>query len=594
MGTLRLRSISLRNFKSFGDGDGAGTEIPLARITYLIGPNGAGKSNALAGLEKIALLLGGGSYTPERTDYFDSDDGRPMELGATVELSDAERMRLLKLWRESVAVAPDKLPPPPSFRLLNYFVKYASGKKQHEKVSMTLKDESFDTVARAYRDGDGCTIEVWSLRTVHLIGMLLPRPLSSSHAKFPVTSELIKRIDPTLSTYLTGHFSGLRMLDVNRKIADTVPAHTAEDVSSDGHNLPNELVGAGRDGQAAFDKYMEPVTHGDPESIEPRMRGDRFVLETRDAGLERRRVHTDLGSGQEQLLILAWHLFNAPGTTLAIKEPELHLHAERQKQIRGLIRGADPRLQLVIETHSPVFLGAAGDEAVLLATKLGGQTGVARIAPENMGLIREELGISHADALYNVNVLFVEGESEFRAFPAFWKTLRLGPSPPPTCFSLGGAGNTSHLRIMLEYLKFDDRRFFVVLDGHVDAKSHVHKLQRDGLLGDNVRFLPKSFEDEFSSAQIIDAARKAAAEAGVTAPRLTPEELDAARADATVADAVEKRWFKATGSGMDKVNLARHLGRLSRGEIPPGIVDSLEAAAVHFGARGGAGNGGGG
>ena len=585
---LRLRSISLRNFKSFGDRGGAGTEIPLSRINYLIGRNGAGKSNVLEGLENIAVVLGGSTYTPEYTDYFDDDDSRPMELGATVELSDEERMHFLNLSRnKSVAVAHGKLPSKPTFRFVRHSVEYVSERKLHEKVSATIEDESFHALAEAWGDGDRCTVKVRDLKMAHLINMSLPEPTSASLVQFPTTSELLSRIDPHLFAFMAVLFAGRRALGTARKIADSVEAGEATDVSADGRNLPNELQGAGRDGQDAFDKYMEPVTHGSPESIEPILRGNRFVLETREAGLENRREHKDLGSGEEQSLILCWQLFKAPGTIFVIKEPELHLHAERQKQIRQLIQNANPSLQFIIETHSPVFLGAAEDETVLLVTKSGGQTGVVRIAPENIGLIREELGISHADALYNENVLFVEGESEFRAFPMFWKKLSLGISPPPTCFSLGGAGGAKRLRPMLEYLKSDCRRFFVVLDGHDDAKSHVRRLQRDGLLGDNVCFLSNSFEDEFNSAHIMDAVTKAAAKAGVRAPELTPEKLDAERAGAAVADVVKKRWFEDTGSGLNKVSLARHLGNLSRGDIPPGIAGALGAAAAHFKARGG-------
>ena len=112
---MRLHSISLRNFKSFGDGDGAGVEMPLARISYLIGPNGAGKSNVLEGLESIAVVLGGSTYTPDYTDYFDDDDGRPMVLGATVELSDKSYAKMayrrpVHKWDAQAQVAPPRAP----------------------------------------------------------------------------------------------------------------------------------------------------------------------------------------------------------------------------------------------------------------------------------------------------------------------------------------------------------------------------------------------------------------------------------------------------------------------------------------------------
>jgi AAA15 family ATPase/GTPase len=39
-----LKSITLQNFKSFGDAQ----EVPLEPITVLVGPNNSGKSNLLS------------------------------------------------------------------------------------------------------------------------------------------------------------------------------------------------------------------------------------------------------------------------------------------------------------------------------------------------------------------------------------------------------------------------------------------------------------------------------------------------------------------------------------------------------------------
>lgn len=578
-----LRSILLKNFRSIGDGGGAGIAIPLARINYIIGPNGAGKSNIIDGLETIASILAGGEYKPEPADHFDRDPARDLELGATVELSNEDRLRLLKMLVSApFDTSAEDLSRFPILHFVSYSVTFANGEKQIEKVSISTEGGAFHTLSEARRGRDSIIIKHAALKMSDQKNEIEVETSSSTLTQFPNTHEFVGYADPILSILLKRHFDGFRMINTDRKIAASVPAREVQDLSSDGRNLPAELSALERDRQVEFDKYMEAITHGDPIGLEPRLRGSEFVLGMKEAGLGSRGTHADLGSGQEQSLILGWRMFNASGTILVVREPELHLHAERQKQILRLIRRADPGLQFVIETHSPVFLGTAKDEHVLLATKSEGSTRIAKIAPESMRVIREELGISHADALYNANVVFVEGPSELGAFPMLWKTVCPDSAVTPSWFSLGGAGNTMHLRMMLEYLKDDDRQFFVILDGHDDARMHVEDLQKAGLLGkDNCWFLAESFEDEFDGRQIAWAVSKMAADAGFELS-LDPGEIDAAGSGRAVVNMLKKRWRQATGTAFQKHLLARYLGGLPDDEISFGIGAALRAAAAYF------------
>lgn len=582
--TLILRSILLKNFRSIGENDGAGVEIPLARINYIIGPNGAGKSNIVAGLEAIAAIFAGRTYEPKPVDHFDRDPARAMELGATMEMSDEERLRFLSsLAAGSETVSTEDAARFPALRTVSYSVVFANDKRQSEKISIDINDGASHTLSEACRDEEEMiTVKVASLKMSDQKNEI--RSLSSSDkvTQFPSTHELVGYAHPFLLGALKRHFDGFRMIDTDRKIAASVPAREPQGVSPDGGNLPAELDGLGRDMQTEFDEYMRAITHGDPVGVEPHLRKSEFVLKIKEAGLGARGTHTDLGSGQEQSLILGWHMFNASGTILIVREPELHMHAERQKQILRLIRRDDHGLQFVIETHSPIFLGTRNDENVLLVKKSEGRTCVAKIAPENMRLIREELGISHADALYNTRVLFVEGESEFAAFPVFWKALRPDLGPAPTLFSLGGAGNTKHLRLILEYLKDDDRRFFAILDRHDDAVAHAKNLPPALLPSDSLHILKKSFEDEFTGDQISRAANNLAKKAGLDL-RLTPEELDAAGRKGAMIKAVKRRWFEVAATPLNKADLATELARLCGREIPAGIRAALEAAAASLG-----------
>lgn len=124
---MRLRGITLANFKSFA----GEVEIPLDKITCLIGRNGAGKSNVLYGLERIATVLLGGNYRPEKADYFNDNDGAEMRLGVTFELFDAEQKALLDRPKtKSVAYLHRDLVGSPLFRRAKYTVSFRNSPEQ--------------------------------------------------------------------------------------------------------------------------------------------------------------------------------------------------------------------------------------------------------------------------------------------------------------------------------------------------------------------------------------------------------------------------------------------------------------------------------
>ena len=581
---LRLCGITLANFRSFS----GRIEFPLGRITYIIGPNGAGKSNMLEGVQKIADMMAGGRHAPQPDEYFDDDDDSAMELGATFELSDREQFRLLKHTARLANIDKRDLGPNLPFRFLKYVATPDYETDLKGEIRLSTSGRKLEPFVRATRTGSSVVLACRDIEKSCIKGSPLPPMTTTSHDKPVRIGDLFSLIDPSLLTYIQIMFNGMRVIEIDRSIPATVPVQESHEISPSGRNLPNELNDLPRADQAAFDEIMARATHGDPTGVEPRTAGSDLVLEAHERGLARKTKHTDLGSGQIQTLILGWQTFQRDSSIVVLKEPEMHLHAERQKRLLEMIRQKSSRddVQFIIETHSPVFLGAGKDETVLLAAKSEGRTSVARVLPENMRLIREELGISHADALYNTRVLFVEGASELAAFPMFWRTLYPDLGFVPSFFSLGGSGNTKHLRLMLEYLRADDRRFFAILDNHDDARAHIKRRECGGLLGDSYRLLPRSFEDEFAGEQIAAAFRAMAAGEGST-PLVDAGALDAARRDGRTAEHLSSLWAEEIGSKFDKVRLAGLLGRLPGGEIPAGIKGALDAAAACFGSNGG-------
>ena len=575
---MRLRGISLQNFKSFR----YETEIPLGQITYLIGPNGAGKSNVLRGLKTLSAIITRGDYEPESGDHFDNDTDQEMKLAAVVELSDAERRAMIaRIQTRSMAISHDDLAEW-LFRRLKFETTFSGATMTHT-VSLTFTDADYHVFASVEHGDNYHAAKRRRIETINMAGKSLP-DLESYDAGRPATAAaLFEAIDKTLASNIHDLFSGVAHTTTQRHIPKSTPARESSGVTPDGDNILNELHDLSRSEQQKFDELLSSMTNESLLGVEPKMRGSELALEATEPGLHRKTPHTDFGSGHSQLVLLALQLFAKQGTIFMLAEPELHLHPKAQKRVRAGLKDASTKLQIVIETHSPVFLGTNRGETTLLITKDGGYSHVTPIIPGNMGVIRHELGITHYDALYHTSILFVEGDSEHIAFPRFLKTLRYVHAPQTAVFNLGGVGRLRHLGHLIRYFKGDGRRVFVILDGNDAARSTIAALERDGTLGKNSLVLEKDFEDAFASKTIVRVVSAMARQFGQKFS-LTEEELDRRRGKGErVAAMLKKHWKESTGHDFSKVDLAKSLAFLPRQQIPDEIKGALRAAMAHFG-----------
>ena len=517
-----------------------------------------------------------------------------MRLGATLELSGSERGILLGRPAAKSAAPPHRnVVESALFRHLKYMALFRSRHGYRQEL-IALSDASGHPQIFVHADSRDSqpALGFRSIKKANLKKMTLP-PLAYTMIEQQYgTAELFNMLDPSLFPALQGLFSGLSIVPAGRSVPPTVPVHQSDGLTLDGRNLPNEVHDLPRRAQAAFDERMKSVTHGDPSGVEPRTVGSDLVLEIHDENLSRKTVHTDLGSGQLQTLILVWQMFRGQGTIFVVKEPELHLHAERQRQVLHTIqdKSKEDGTQFVIETHSPVFLGAGPGERVVLVTKDKGRSSITEIGADNVGLIRREMGITHADALSPTSILFVEGPSDIAAFGPFLRAVAPEHALSTMIYSLDGAHNTMNLRTLIKYLEAEGRRLFAILDENGEARRQVEELEDARLLDGNFHFLAKNLEDEFDSGLVAEAARNMAAEAGVDLA-LTAGELDASRARGNdTATALKNAWDAGKCGPLSKVKLAEHMVRLLGGRVPPGIEAALQAAVAHF-EGGGAGGG---
>lgn len=234
---------------------------------------------------------------------------------------------------------------------------------------------------------------------------------------------------------------------------------------------------------------------------------------------------TDLamkGDGVQSLAAVALmrHLTSSVGgdreVVLAIEEPESHLHPSAIHQLRRVLLEIADRQQVVITTHSPVFVNrtAPSENIVVQDNKARAASGVEEI--------REILGVHVADNLQSANrVILVEGESDRRIVTAL---LRARLTAFDSVMAEGGLvveciGGSGKLPYRLRRLESDVCDVFVVMDGDDPGRQEIEKATSRGLINRTSTFLLSSpgqaqseLEDLIDPALYMDAIER---EAGI-------------------------------------------------------------------------------
>lgn len=151
----------------------------------------------------------------------------------------------------------------------------------------------------------------------------------------------------------------------------------------------------------------------------------------------------DMGSGIEQLLMIACVLISkSQGSLILIETPEHHMHPGAQRTLLQFIRDNLKNNQILITTHSPIFLSQR-DLEMHVVTKTNKGTKVKRIEElDDLSQALGELGSRNSDLLLADFVLFVEGPSDEKIIKTWAKTLKVNfDSRNIFCITIGGSRN---------------------------------------------------------------------------------------------------------------------------------------------------------
>lgn len=230
-----------------------------------------------------------------------------------------------------------------------------------------------------------------------------------------------------------------------RRSTRRLPAQENRNLSPDGQNLVQRLftIKSNEDENWKSLGQFVKIALPDLGSLQARQIGKETETHFRDKKWKIEIDIHDMGSGIEQLLMIATFLISeSQDSLILIETPEHHLHPGAQRTLLQFIRENLKDNQVLITTHSPVFLSQR-DISLHVVTKTNEGTKVNKVEElEDLSLALNELGSKNSDVLLADFVLFVEGPTDEKIFKAWAKTLGIDfDSKNIFCITIGGSRN---------------------------------------------------------------------------------------------------------------------------------------------------------
>lgn len=385
-----LTHLRIENFKAWQDtGD-----IELAPLTVLFGANSSGKSS----LHQFLLML---RQTVESSDrkrvLHTGDASTPVDLGSYAELvrdldvtvpltfelgwrrtdpleivdpSRDARFEGSALTFRSTISATGKAPPRVHVDEYSYTLQAADGRH----LSLGAEREA----PGEYR------MQAEGIELVRTLGREGPVSAPSNFHAFP--DDLSTRYQhlafaPDLTLALEEQLAALHYLGPLREKPGRLYRWSGEEVSHVGWRGERtvEALLAGRDRrfnarprakleplQEVVARWLQTLGVIDDFSVTPIGRGrDEYEVRVRTPGSEREVLLTDVGFGVSQVLpVLVECFYAAPGSTVIMEQPEIHLHPSVQSGLADLFveavamreDGRPRETQLIVESHSEHLL----------------------------------------------------------------------------------------------------------------------------------------------------------------------------------------------------------------------------------------------
>ena len=462
---ILLNGVNIENYRSFNKFPGNNNEyLNIGRFTTIIGKNDVGKTNLL---HAILLVLGKGR--PKAEDYhkkqYDKDIVIRLRFSINGNSDDIEKIKE-KLIKYDVPVIDNKF----------YICVRYTYNKETERIS-----EKWFTYKPHKNLLDNKIIpkqkDISKNNVAYVKENFLPRPLYISSFTTP-SDEVSLKQGSLLSELISPLIeeSEVKLKEENHaiKMKDLLKYKIEEETDHISDRLTIYLKRVWED----IDKVrlvVSEVKLSRALNIDIRLE-DKYIGEIslfkRGSGLQREfivellRVYRDLKIGK--------------GYILMIEEPEIFLHAGAQKRFLSILKDISKEGQVIITTHSSIFIDRSDLRYTYLFKKKEGQTILAWKNNEQVQIneIVEELGISPSDVLLANGVIIVEGPTDKIVLETFAKgVIKQWDEYNIAIIHAGGKSNIYHYSNYPEVLKKLNSNIVIILDS--DIKNENEDLPQD-------------------------------------------------------------------------------------------------------------------
>ena len=337
-------------------------------------------------------------------------------------------------------------------------------------------------------------------------------------------------------------------------------------------SLQNTLLESLKEPQDQLQNFLQEQLHNDELklnfediAVDP-LEGVNFSVKLSDECVNDILIKNRGAGTQNNLIIALFRLIASINLDnyfiLAMEEPENSLHPKAQRQLLTVLHQISHQSQVIVTTHSPVFIERSKFENNILLTRtMNGNTIAKTFNLDHIDELRIDLGIRPSDALLKGGgncAILVEGNTEEEGFPVFMEMLGLSE------FQLGIAiinmrgSNYSEWRNAARLLHAYDIPCIGVLDNN--AEKTVEDLQREANASlPNVkkifRLSKGNIEDYFPLEIVADVINQQLRPTSA----ITKDDFDADKhGEDRIRDFV--RVMKEHGAGESKGYLKRQLG----------------------------------
>jgi len=371
---MKLVNLKIQNFRSFGKRSANKKMRFRDGINLIVGENNVGKSNILSALEVFK-----GSYALNINDWNSGDQRKEIALELEVDLSDKE-------WKTFTTA---------------FVEAHSFWEVYGQRIRFTFSSKSGLDVMQKLVSGKETSTHKFRKDMQEFVCGLLARKLKNF-------SEVRQRPGGSLS-------------DVSESLDGRLLADALMHLKMGNPRERKKFELVKKKFTELFPTLRFEVAQERPNVI------PRIVVEKIPTNYE---VPVDrVGAGIGEIVILLTHLVATEEGVFGLDMPELHLHPHSQRLLLEFLKEHSKNNQILIVTHSPLFLDPTYTDNMMLVREFKGETIVTQLPEKYLDKeekirLQRHLDIFNREFVFSRASLIVEGPTELGAMPIFSKALK--------------------------------------------------------------------------------------------------------------------------------------------------------------------------